>query len=87
MGFATYLIDDDRAVRALVHTSTAIYAVLLVDDGDLSNLDGSLWADILASTASYALFGLYLCSHLKHLYALNPKLIIKYFGTNLRVSG
>ena len=69
MGFRTCLINGYGVVRALVDAGTAIYAVLLVDDGNLGDLDASLWTDILASTASYALFGLYLCSHLKHLYA------------------
>lgn len=69
MGFAKRLINGDGVVRALVDASTAVYAVLLVDDSDLGYLDATLWADIFASTASYALFGLNLCSHLKHLYA------------------
>ena len=78
------LIDGDGVVRALVDASTTVHAVLLVDDGDLGDLYASLWADILASTASYALFGFYLCSHFKHLDALNKKRIINLFATNHR---
>ena len=67
MGFANRLIDGYCVVRAFVDAGSAVDAVLLVDDGDLCDLDASLWTDILASTASYALFGLNLSSHLKHL--------------------
>jgi hypothetical protein len=64
----TYLlIQGDGTVGALINTGAAVYALLLVDDGNIGYLDGRLGANILASSASNAILGFYLYNHSCHL--------------------
>jgi hypothetical protein len=49
-----FLFYRDRVIWALVDTSSAVKALLLVDDCDVLDRDGTLRADIHASTASNA---------------------------------
>lgn len=61
VGYRTVLlVYGDGAVGALVNAGTAVYAVLLADDGNIGDLDGRLGANVLASSASNAIFNFYL---------------------------
>jgi hypothetical protein len=53
-GGSLLLFNGDRVVRALVDTSSTVKALLLVDHCDVFDRDGTLRADIHASTASNA---------------------------------
>ncbi len=56
------LVYGDGAVGALIDTGTAVYAVLLVNDRYIGDLDGRLGANVLARSASNAILGFYLCN-------------------------
>jgi len=49
------LVHGDGVVGALVDAGPAIYTVRFIDHSYISDLDGRLGADILASSASNAL--------------------------------